>query len=409
MSDEAPSAALPPLRRNRDFNLLWVGQVCSELGTATATLAVPLLVLALTGSAVQAGAVRTASAIVGFALRLPAGALVDRWNRRLVMITVDVVRLAGWALLAALVLGHRVNLPVIVVIVCVNAAADVLFDPAESAAIAQIVPVHQRSIAFARNEARAYGTGLAGPPLGGLLYGLARAFPFVANAVSYAISVVTVWTIRTPLRAPRSDRPRQHLLHDMRDGLRHVRGDPFLRAVLIVAAPVNFASNGSFFVAITVLRLSGHSAAEVGIASGVLSIGGFAGAIAAGRIQRWQPSVRSLALLVMSAFVVGLLVASGVTTHLIVVVPLALPLILSPAVNAALFGRLSTRTPDHLQGRVSSVVVMFAMAAAALAPIICGALVEVVDGAAAMGLCAAVAAGATVAAMLSRGLRTEAD
>src|SRR4051812_48804057 len=91
--------APPPLRRNRDFRLLWIGQTLSELGGAVAGFALPLVVLAVTGSAFAAGVVMTTRTVVTLVLRLPAGALVDRWNRRAVMVIAD----AGRALAAATV------------------------------------------------------------------------------------------------------------------------------------------------------------------------------------------------------------------------------------------------------------------------------------------------------------------
>jgi MFS family permease len=79
----APSAIEDhPLRRNRDFNLLWVGQVVSELGANVSAIAFPLLVLATTGSPVRAGIVAAAGNLPELVLAVPAGALVDRWDQR---------------------------------------------------------------------------------------------------------------------------------------------------------------------------------------------------------------------------------------------------------------------------------------------------------------------------------------
>src|SRR5712692_434042 len=81
-----------PLRRNRDFNLLWSGQVISDLGGRISGIAFPLLVLATTGSPAKAGIVAAAGSLPLLVLTIPAGALVDRWNRKWVMIVTDSAR-----------------------------------------------------------------------------------------------------------------------------------------------------------------------------------------------------------------------------------------------------------------------------------------------------------------------------
>src|SRR2546429_9867355 len=78
-----------PLRRNRDFNLLWVGQVVSELGANVSAIAFPLLVFATTGSPARAGIVAAAGNLPELVLAVPAGALVDRWDQKRVMIVAD--------------------------------------------------------------------------------------------------------------------------------------------------------------------------------------------------------------------------------------------------------------------------------------------------------------------------------
>ena len=97
------ASALRALRANRNFRLLWIGQVLSDLGTQIGNLAYPLLVLALTHSALIAGAVGTAASGAAFAVRLPAGALADRLDRRRTMVLCDGTRLLALTALAVLV------------------------------------------------------------------------------------------------------------------------------------------------------------------------------------------------------------------------------------------------------------------------------------------------------------------
>src|SRR5580692_208654 len=195
---QAPAEPAPPvpLRRNRGFRWLWIGQVVSDTGTEAALIAYPLLVLALTHSAVIAGVVGTVRLVVQLILGLPGGALSDRLDRRLTMIVCDATRAAVLALLAVLVVVHLVTWPVVLVIAVIDGGANVLFDPSASAALPGIVADQQLEQAWAATEARTYAAGLAGPALGGLLFGLGRAVPFVGDAASYLVSAAAVSRIR---------------------------------------------------------------------------------------------------------------------------------------------------------------------------------------------------------------------
>jgi MFS family permease len=172
-----------PLRRNRGFRLPWTGQVLSDTGSEAALIAYPLLILALTHSAAVAGAVGTVTLLVQLAIGLPGGALSDRLDRRRTMIGCDAVRAVALAALGALVLLHLVSWPVVLVVAIVDRGLGVLFDPAATAALPGIVADGQLEEAWAATEARSYAANLAGPALGGVLFGLGAAVPFLGDAV----------------------------------------------------------------------------------------------------------------------------------------------------------------------------------------------------------------------------------
>ncbi|MER6200562.1 MFS transporter [Streptomyces sp. NPDC001586] len=393
-----------PLRKNRDFSLLWGSQAASQLGSAVSILAFPLLVLSIHGSAVQAGAVGTVQAVIRAVFQLPAGALADRWDRKRLMLGCDAGRAALFVILASAVLTDNASLPLVFMISSAAAVMDVLFGPAETAAISQLVPAERVSEAFARNEARSYAASLAGPSLGGFLYGLGRAVPFLFDALSYLVSFVFIAVIRKPLQQAPRKRSDSSLVSDIREGVKHVAASPFLRAVILVATPVNFALVAAQFSVTLVLSENGYEPSVLGVAQGVIAVGGLLGAVAAGWIQR-RASFYNLLLTAVS-FLFVLLVASALLTgRLLMVLPLALGLFLAPAINAALFGRLAATTPDHLQGRVISVVVLFATLTASAAPLASGLLVERLTGVAAMIACAAAMALSLISALCLGGLR----
>jgi MFS family permease len=209
---------LVPLRRNAGFRLLWIGQLLSDAGSQIGLLAYPLLILALTHSAVLAGVVGTARAGTRLCLQLPAGALADRFDRRRTMIICDTMRAVLMTLLGLLIVARLASWPVVLVVSLIEGGASALFDPAATAALPGIVPDGQLEEAWAATEARTYGASLVGPALGGVLFGLGRAVPFLADAVSYAVSFGTVYRIRGRFR-PQQAAERKALWREVADGL----------------------------------------------------------------------------------------------------------------------------------------------------------------------------------------------
>jgi MFS family permease len=126
-------------------------------------------VLSLTHSAVVAGAVGTAASAAAFAVRLPAGALADRLDRRRSMIVCDAVRTGALVALAVLVATNAVAWPVVMVVAVLDRMGETLFTPASMAALPLIVADKQLEAAWAVTEGRQYAANIVGPPLGGLL------------------------------------------------------------------------------------------------------------------------------------------------------------------------------------------------------------------------------------------------
>lgn len=387
--------------------MLWIGQLLSGTGTEIGMLAYPLLILALTHSAVLAGVVGTARAITLLCLQLPAGALADRFDRRLTMIVCDTMRAVLLAVLGILIAAHLASWPVVLVVSLIEGGAGAIFDPAAAAALPGIVPDGQLEEAWAATEARTYGAGLAGPALGGVLFGLGRAVPFLADAVSYAVSSGTVNRIRGRFR-PETAAGRKALWREVADGLRIVWQVPILRAVVIQAPLVNVAFNGVIFTITLAMRQHGTSTAVIGLVQAAIAAGGLLGAVAAPRLQgRMRLGTLVTAITMAGALLFG--AAALLIPSPLVAAPVAMALLLAPTVNAALFAVMLRSTPEEMRGRVTNTVLMAATALATLAPLIAGLLVQHVSGAWAVGAFAATMAVAAVLCLILPGLRQIAD
>ena len=392
------------LWRNREFNLLWISQSLSDLGNAISTLAVPLLVLALHYTPVQAGLVGSAGLVVMVLSRLPAGVLVDRVDRRRIMLICDAVRLIAYLALGVIVLRDAATLELIIAVTVIGSACNAGFGTAEHSALRNIVWPDQLPAAVARNEARTYATSLAGPPIGGLLFGLGRSLPFFGNAVTFLLSLIGVALVRGPLQEPRSGEPAGHATA-MAEGLRFVFDNPFLRAILLIAAPLNFAIHGIIFTIIVTLQRHQTPPAVIGMVETIVAVGGLLGALAAPALHRRLP-LPALIRGICCAAALLMAVSASLISSVAAAIPIAAAVFLGPASNAALFGHQAAITPDRMQGRVVSVVIVVATSVASAAPLIAGALITAWGSAVAVLAFAAAVAGSAVAATVSRGIRS---
>jgi MFS family permease len=358
--------------------LLWVGEVASELGTRAATIAYPLLVLSLTGSPAAAGALGFARTVPWFVLVLPAGALVDRVNRKAVMLASDAAACIAMLSVAAALAAGRLSLAHLFAAVVVEGTAFIFLHIAYTSSLKQLVPGEQLPDAVAYTSARESAATLAGPPIGGLLYGFARSLPFFANAVSYLVSFATVLMIRKPFQEARAVRS-QNLTGEIREGLRWLWHQPFLRTSLLLVGGANFFSNAVVFALIIVARERGASAALIGAMLAMIAVGGLLGALAAPRV-RHRIAGRTIVVgfnWVGVAIVAPLVIASH---PLVLGAIFAVFAFFGPTWNAVVDGYRISIVPDHLQGRVSSVDNLMAFSALPLAPLIAGLLIETIGG-----------------------------
>lgn len=398
-----PRATPVPLRRNLNFRLLWIGQVLSSTGSSAATLAYPLLILALTHSPVIAGAVGTVVLAVQFCLRLPAGALSDRLDRRLTMIVCDSLRAVLLGVLAVLVLFHLISWPFVLGIALLDQGADVIFNPASNAALPAIVADEQLAEAWAATEGREYAASLAGPAIGGALFGLARSVPFFGDAVSYLVSAATSSRLRGRFRPPLATE-RKALWREAVEGVAVVWREPLLRVVVVQAPLLNFTFSGVIFTIILALRKHGTEPGVIGLVEAGVSAGGLLGALAAARLQK-RLRLSRLVMVVSVAAVAMFAVAALIIPSPLVAVPIAVSCFLSPSANAALFAAMLRSTPEQLRGRVSNTLIMMATGLDSLAPLAAGLLVQRAGGGWALGFFAAITAVAAVLVIVLPGLR----
>ncbi|MBD3145348.1 MFS transporter [Microbispora bryophytorum] len=394
---------LPPLRRNSRFQMLWMGAAASELGTTLTWVAFPLLILAVTGSAALAGLVGACRITANLLFSLPAGAWVDRWDRRRILIAAEVVRCLALAALAAAVLTGRVALWQIVAVAMVTGAADSFFGPARAAAIRAVVAPGQLPEAYAREEARGHAASLAGPPLGGFLFGLGRALPFAVDALTYLVSLVCVVRARVPRRpaeaAEAAERRETGMRADVMEAAGWLWRHRGLRAGLAFALVANLAANALLLPVIVMVEARGGDAAATGVVLAGLGLGGLLGATLSARIGRLLPPGR-LMLAVVGFFALAVCATALPFGPYWPVVPLFLAMVAAPALNVVLRVLLARLVPDAMTGRVFSVFTLATMGLTPVGPLLGGLLAQYAGGAGALvAVGGLLAAGCAVAAI----------
>lgn len=374
--------------RSASFTVLWSSQALSALGTSVSSLAYPLLVLDISGSALSAGLVGAVMAAVGLAARVPGGVLADRFRYRSIMLAADVARGTTVGGLALAVAAGAVTLPLVLVAVAVEVALGSLFGPAEFALLRGIVEPASRSIAVGRMQSRSALAGLVGPAIGGGLYGVAPALPFLLDACSYAASAVLVASLRGArhLRAPAGERP-SSLAPAASAGWRWLRGQTFLLSAALWVSALH-AVFGAVGLALLVLaRDRGALPVEIGAMFAIGAAGALVGAVLTPALQRRVPPARLLQLAAIVDTLVTLAILPLSSPYLIGVLG-ALAFLLAPAVTATVMGEVSRTCPDELVGRAQATVTLLTGVCAPLAPVAIGAILDLAGVAAGIASCA---------------------
>jgi predicted MFS family arabinose efflux permease len=408
MPDADPAtgaSALPPIWRQRNYMLLWSGQVVSSLGSGMTAFALPLLILAITGSPLVAGVASALYWLPYPLFSLPAGALMDRWDRKRVMIVCDAVRAVNIATVPLAIAAGRLTIPQIYGNAFVEGTCFVLFNIAEVAALSRVVDKSQLPYAAAQNEAAFGLVGLVSPSLGGFLYkAVSPAFPFLVDAISYAASVVTLSRIDIEFQTERKLEPLA-LRRSIAEGLRWLWSRRLIRTMAFLTGASNLVFTGSTLAILILAREHGADPGTIGVMFSISAAGGVLGAIVSGPISRrlsfaqailgtvWVTAAAFPLLLVApNVFVIG-----AVNAVIYATVPLY---------NVVQFSYRLALIPDELQGRVNSAFRLLALGSQPLGAALAGVLLERLGAHTTIAIFAAAYLVLGVLASASRPIRT---
>lgn len=365
----------------------------SVTGDGIFIAAAPLLAAALTRNPVAVSTVTAGFYIPWLLFGLPAGALVDRWPRRAVMVASDLVRGCVLAGLTAAVLLHLVSVPVLVATVACVGTAQCFFDSAAQACIPALVGRDKDKLAHVNGRFWALdtvGRGLAGPPLGSAAFAVNRALPFAADAASFFVSATLV---RNLPHVPAAGGPHEKIRTAIRAGLHHLVETRDLRVLALSMGAYNFAYNASMAIFVLYAReILGVPAAAYGV---LLAVGAVGGVVAGWRARPWTRSLSyrqtmTAACAAQAVAWAGIAITANVwIAGVLLAVSGAGASLSSVAVGSA----RQALTPDALLGRVVSAFRLFGLGAAGLGALVGGATASL------YGLTASLILSATVLAV----------
>lgn len=383
--------------------VLWSSQVVSTVGIRVTSIAFPLLVLAETHSPAKAGVVGFAQTLPFLLLYLPAGAFIDRWDRKRTMILCDAGRAVALGSIAITIALGWLSMAQVIVAALIEGSLFVLFDLAEGAVLPQLVSEEQLPTALAQNQAKTQGADVVGQPLGGVLFSTAWLLPFLVNAVSYLVSFTALLSIPRHFQPPR-DRPSTRLRTEIAEGLRWVWRQPFLRAAVGVIGGVNFVFNALTLVLIVRAKELGASPAVIGVMFAFVGVGGLLGSFLALWVRRrfaerrvvvtagwlWVAQIGVLALLPNT---LSLGIVSGLRSFA------------APPFNVVVNNHVYQVTPNRLLGRVRSAARLVTWGSIPLGTLAGGFLAAAFGAQATLVILTGTMGGIAAAATLARGMR----
>jgi predicted MFS family arabinose efflux permease len=414
----APEPARPALRRNRAFRLIWVGSAFSLLGLEAADVVYPLVVLGLTGSPGWAGlfgAVQlTASVVAG----LPVGDLLDRHHPRRLLVAAEGLRLLTTVGVAVALGLHELTLVQLFVAAVVLGLVQPVSGGARMLALRTAVPKEQLTAALTADEVRSGAASLAGPPLGGLLLGVARMLPFVATAAFFLVSTLTAVLLRLPEQqggpaarpgpgsgagSGSASGPAPRYWTRMFAGMGAVWQDVTVRGAVLLVAVLNAAGAPLVLVVLVVLRRHGTPAWQMGLVMAALALGGLVGAALVRPLHGLlRPGVLLLGLGVVEAAMFALLTLGRGPGWVAAV--LFLSMLPVPALRVLVDVLIFRQVPAELRGRViAGVMTLFTLGAPA-GVALSGLLLQTLSARSALLVLAAVVAAAVLVALRSRTL-----
>lgn len=378
-----PESAIRSILKLRDFKLFWVGESVSLIGDQFYLIALPWLVLTLSGDGLALGTVLGLAAIPRAVFMLIGGAITDRFSPRIVMIVSNVARFVVVSTMAVLALTNQIEIWMVYVFALLFGVADAFFYPAQMS----IVPMLVKKLHLTTANSLVMGmTQLAmfiGPVMAGITIAIfvnndssitGIGYAFVVDAMTFLVSVIALSLIQTR----RAVQPTGNgMIESIRQGIHYIWSDATLRIVIFVSLVVNFLIVGPIVVGIPVIadnRLGG--AVDFGAIMTAYGGGALLGILMAGSLPRPVKSFGVLLLVVLGTIGLGLVSMAFFSTTLLIALIAFTMGTATGYVNIMVITWVQSRTKEAMMGRVMSIVMVFSVGMSPMSLALTGVLID---------------------------------
>ncbi|GHO60612.1 MFS transporter [Ktedonobacter robiniae] len=375
LSQKENATSTQSLWRNRDYLLLLSGQLVSFVGDQQQFIALPLLILALTGSALQAGIAVSLSTIAMLVVGPIAGVLVDTWDRKRVMLLCDAGRMLLILSIPLAFWFHVLTMLHIYIMVTLAGVLGTLFSVANAASLPNVVTQEQLPAALSQSQAAYSGIRTFGSLLGGTLYSLGSAFPFLANALSFGVSVFSLRLMRGNFQSSQQEGVRLPWHQSLTEGFSWLWQQPLLRFLTLVNGADSLRYGAGYLVILILAQELHTSPGGIGAIFTAAAIGAVIGNLASNWVRRrFSFGTIAISMLWLEALMFPLY---AIAPNAIVMGCIAAAEeLVAPIYSIALDTYRLTATPDTMRGRMSSTVQLMTRGAQSLGAILGGLLIQ---------------------------------
>lgn len=362
------------------FRVLMVGSSISMFGSRISTVAFPMLVLHLNNSAFTTGLVAFAVIAPSVLFYIPAGALVDRWNPRRVMLASEILR--GLVIFSVVMLlaifGQRISIGFLIPAMVAEEILEIFFMLADRRYLSGLMERDNIASRQAYVEVRAHAVILAGRPLGPFLFAITPLLPFIADAVSFLFSIASLVVVRRrdePLRELQRVRPKQ-LVGDIGQGYSWLRKDRHaLRTVFLMAA-TSLVAQALILMFLSEAHSRRLSTLGIGIVLAASGAGGAVGSLFSRFLpDKIRPFWLPIQMLAWAVALAVLTIAGSLTVGASAAAMLILGL--TGAIGNIEFGTyLVSNVADDMIAKVTGIGQMLAIGSCALGPVVGGFAVQ---------------------------------
>ncbi len=364
----------PPLWRNHNYLLLQGGQIVSSIGDQQQFIALPLLILALTGSAVQAGIAVSLGTIAVLVVNPLAGVLADTWNRKRIMVICDAGRMCLILTIPLAFWFHLLTMLQLYIVVTLAGVLGSIFSVANTAALPNVVTREQLPAALSQSQAAYSSVRTFGALLGGALYSLGSVFPFLVNAISFGASVLSLRLIRGNFQSDQehSSLPLQKTIAE---GFSWLWKHPLLRFLTIVNGADSLRYGAGYLVILILAQELHTSPSGIGAIFTAAAVGALLGNLISNQVrQHFRFGTIAISMLWLEALMFPLYAIAP--NAMVMGLVAAAEELVAPIYVISLDTYRLMATPDSMRGRMSSTVQWVTRGAQSVGAILGGVLIQ---------------------------------